>query len=183
MFYAKDYIRAYTTNTTDAALTGHISKVAAPPTGTGVIHVSTSTGVVATVFDGCLIKFFGTDAANETGTYNVWGWKPLDNSSLTKLWLPDLLLTGAFTLGAGVGIAGASVINTEFFADTITSTAGSLDATAFRTLYSPADDTHAWIKFEPESLDYARIEVNVAINSAATVNAIVAPIGIANKPR
>jgi len=55
------------------------------------------------------IYFYGTDAANETCNYKIYGWKANG---------PALLLTsGAFTLGAA--ITGGT---TEYFADTITET-------------------------------------------------------------
>ena len=138
-----------------------------------MIFMSRSSGIGTVVFTGMRIRFFGTDAADETGTHRVTGWTEVPHTSLLPLWCPTELLLGAFTLGAGIGIAASAILNTEFIADTITSTAGMLDADAFRIVHSPTGDVHGEIEFLVNSLTYPIIQVDVAKNTAATVNAEV----------
>jgi hypothetical protein len=64
---------------------------------------------------------FGLGADNDAASLRVIGWsRALDTASALTLWVPTILIEVACTFSAVVGVAGAVVLNTERFADTIT---------------------------------------------------------------
>ena len=102
--------RALTTNST---ATGFASKIATitEPSGEGVHPVGGDE----------YVEFipFGTNGDNDTFSMRIIGWRQHRGAIGTDLWIPNVLSEISAVLGTSIGIAGAEVINTEFFADTI----------------------------------------------------------------
>jgi hypothetical protein len=124
------YKVAFGTNLTSASF-GALNETATEPTGDGVINVDPMCS--GHVSSQVRVLPFGDDAANETFNGRIVHWA---KDQAKGVWIPSELLTFACTLGA------ATLVNTEFFADTITLTSG---LTTDTTLVSPADDTRAWL--------------------------------------
>lgn len=140
---------------------------------------------------GAEIVFFGTGAADATGSYRVLAANALAlGPGNTKDAPGDVLLSlvafGGFTLGTQAGAAGSVVLAAERFADTVTVTATSASTTpkgagAARTAafggldpsaYSPADNTVARL-FIPELGAADELVVEVFAPSAGTAGALV----------
>lgn len=63
---------------------------------------------------------FGLGAALDAFAVRCIGWKRIGSDPNLTLWVPFILGTFGTVLGTTTGVAGAPVINTEKFADTIT---------------------------------------------------------------
>lgn len=111
---------------------------------------------------------FGTDADNETFTMRAVGW-----NQVGTLWVPTVLWESLCTLSTAVGVAAASVINTEFFCDTIAATtAGMGVANVDNVITSPADDTPAHVVIDCRGSQ--RVQVIFALGTGAGANALYA---------
>ena len=117
---------------------------------------------------------FGTDAANETFSCNIWGWSR--TPSATPIWIPTRLMTATFTLGTQTGAAGADILDTELIADTVV--AGAFQPTFggdnWIGLLSPADNTTAMILLPTIGTEY--IEFDVFDVSTASCNVLAGVI-------
>ena len=159
--------KLHTANQTDTSFPSRIITATEPVTGTGIVDVLLQGTNEANA--NVLLVPFGTDAADETFNMRVIGWKLADfgSGSTNDLWVPLPLVTCAVTLGAGTGVgSNASLPSTEFIADTITITTG-LGA---RDLYSPADDTLAWISVD--MMGARKLEVTFDRVAAASCNVL-----------
>jgi hypothetical protein len=106
-----------------------------------------------------MILPYGTGSNDDAFVMRLLGWRRIGtpegvNTPVTVLWVPTPFGEFTCTLGAAVGVAGAAILNTEAFADTIVPVTGKLpDGTggAGTALVSeiyvetPADDTIAWL--------------------------------------
>ena len=129
--------RVFATNQTDNSAGSDPGASASEPVVSnvnGIIHGG-----------GSMLKIigFGTDAANEVFSCNIWGWYCSAGSAL--IWTSQLLCTLSFTLGARTGVAGLDVSDTELFADTVVagSFVSQFGGDDWIGLSSPADDTQA----------------------------------------
>ena len=86
-----------------------------------------------------MLLFFGTDAANETFDFRVYGWEKVTDGTNTDVWIPAKILAGSCILGTLTGQSSTPVLNTDYLCDTIS----SVEGTSLRSVYSPADNTCA----------------------------------------
>lgn len=106
-------------------------------------HAPTTTKPTSNIIDRNLtvietyaqFMFFGTGADNTTYDVRFIGWNSVSNGTL---WVPTLLAGVTCTLSAVVGVAGADVVATERFADTVVG--ASLNASTGITILSPTTD-------------------------------------------
>lgn len=149
---ANPFRRALATNSSDA---NFVSKAATitEPTNDGVLTLVPSSGGLFP--ERLELIPFGVSAANDTFSMRVLGWSPVLLDTKTTLWVPVTLGEFACTLGAMTGVAGAAVLNTELFVDTITMVAARNEdrvigaGTAVNSdtyVNSPANDTPAHIR-------------------------------------
>ena len=133
---------------------------------------TTGVGVVDTANYPLLrLIFAGTDAANETINFRIVGWQRYargDGAAKQIFWLPRVLAVGVATLGTKtLGTDGADVESAAaLLSDTIIETSGYDQATVF----SPADNTVAWLDVQVGNCDL--IEVDVDRGTAATSSVI-----------
>lgn len=80
---------------------------------------------------------------NQTFDMRVIGWRPVALDTFTDLWVGTILLGVSVTLGNVVGVAGAAVLSSEYFADTMTVTIGNANVDYVVT--STANDTPAHV--------------------------------------
>lgn len=131
---------------------------------------------------GAELAFYGTDGDNETGVFEIW-LVDLFGPDIGKegtMSIPTRAWTGTFTLASGVpGLANGHVIDTEFFADTITLDARNDFATYIEAIgkaaviYSPADDANVAKLSMPDFRNPYGIIVDIWRNTAASVNGLL----------
>lgn len=90
--------------------------------------------------------FFGTGADDATFLAQLIGWKQTIGIAATSLWIPVPLLEVTCTLSTIEGVAGADVIATERFADTLVLTSGYSTTYGGGTqVTSPTGNVIAWL--------------------------------------
>ena len=140
------YRKAFTTNSTATSF-GALNEQVDEPSGDGIIKVDGN--ISGFVSSQLRVIPFGDDAANETFSGRITHWA---KSQADNVWIPTELLTFAATLGA------ATLVNTEFFADTITLTTG---LTTDTTLVSNADDLRAWFLLDLMGAQLIQFQVDL----------------------
>jgi hypothetical protein len=167
---ANPYRRVLATNTTASAFTARVDLLAMPaaPAGestTGYVYVGDTNTV--------LIKLYGTDADNETGSVRVYGLKAIERPGNATSFTHVLLGEYAFTLSSTLtGVAGGVVGASEFYADTITRTYG-LENVADQ-VFTPTSDEPAHILVDRKGHDVLLVEPIVV--TALSVNALIAGV-------
>lgn len=121
------------------------------------------------------VRFWGTDAANETAKYRIWRWSELRQINDTGLvqWHAELVALGVVTLGAQVGVSGGILTNLNFYADAITDTSTRSDTgyatNALRSVASTPDDNSGSLRFDPEGDVFFEVEMSLNGETAASV--------------
>lgn len=96
------------------------------------------------------------------------GWRQVQGSSLSTLWIPERIFEITCTLSQIVGIAASPVLATERFADTIALVA-STPALSTLEIYSPADDAQGgWLLCD--GLGCELLEISVDMTGATDGN-------------
>lgn len=103
---------------------------------------------------------FGSGADDGTFVLQVVGW-----SRIGTIWVPSILYQATCTRSAFVGIAGATVIETERFCDTIATTANMGNANVDAVVLSPANNTPAHVVIDVKGAEI--VEVRAASGSNA----------------
>lgn len=112
--------------------------------------------------------FYGTDAADETGSARLLGWERQVGigDDKTPLWVPTYMVEVQFTLSTLTGVDGTEIDSSQFLADTVTQTNGDSDV----AIVSPANDAGvATLSVDPRGAHY--VEVLLTNGTAADVNA------------
>lgn len=132
---------------------------------------------------------YGLGSDNDAFDMKVTGWWRLgdDQSSTKQIWIPTALVVfSAIISGTAKGVAGSSLLATEFLADTLTiKTGGTTEpvitnndfagaAVQGRTIrYSPADDTPAWAIMELWGVELLQFQFDQTTNTP-TMNCLYA---------
>lgn len=164
--------RALTTNSSDSGFPSRIPTIT-EPSGNGVIDLVNNGSLVP---ERLRIWPFGLGANNDAFSVRLIGWHKV-GTVYPFLWVPTIFAELGAVMGNVTGIAGAPVLNTEFFADTLTIVSEgtfTADVTRFGSirLYSPANDTpaHAVIPLEP----FDKIELTFdQTTNTPTMNALI----------
>lgn len=175
---ARPFRKAFSSNQNASSFTAKVAKFA-KPSGSGVIELATTLGGM--VPSKVRIIPYGLGSENDVFSLRVWGWVPVgsgDNPNL--LWVPSSLGEFSCTISASVGVAGAPVLNTERFADTISivATVGEATITADTTrlgtveLFSPANDTPGWIVMPTRGVTLLEFDTDQTTNTP-TANALL----------
>lgn len=154
--------KALADNSTAADFTAK-SPTVTEPTGNGVFNLTKFVGGSVPMY--AMIWPFGSDADAETFDMRLWGWwRITGDGQNSDLWIPSILAGLSVVLSTPVGVAGAEVLNTDFFADTITITSGmepviTADTTNQGTIVrqSNAGNQIAWAKVPlcgPEKIEF-----------------------------
>lgn len=126
----------------------------------------------------------GLGANNDAFTTRIYGWsKAVSLSTPRPLWIPSLIAAIGSIMGNSTGLAGAVVLNTEFFCDTLTIIAGgeaTITADTTRAgsiyLYSPLNDLVGFAIVPVAGFDYVTFDFDDTTNSP-TMNALYALLG------
>lgn len=143
------------TNSTSTSFSAK-SSTTTEPTGDGVVKSSGSR---------MKLVFFGTDADNETFDARVIGWRKLYG---TDLWVSSHIVTVSCTLSSSLpGVAGETISDTEYQADTITLSSGDPSA---EIIQGVSDLIAASLIIYPNGEE--KIEVLFDLTGAASANAL-----------
>lgn len=170
------YRRVLATNNTSSAFTAKTDTTTAPPAANGESaggYIDLRAGSAGNMAPNTvLIKPYGTDADNETGSVRVYGVKEIRSGSTTS-YTHVLLGEWAFTLSSTLtGVAGGVVVATEYYADTITRTVG-VENVADQVL-SPTSDEPAHILVDCKG--HTALLVELIVGTATSVNALYAGV-------
>lgn len=113
-------------------------------------------------------------ADNDAASFRLIGWNRAVKSGSTDLWMPQPFAEFACTGSACVGVAGAAVLNTERFADTIAPVAlkiedikiaagTSLMSDAY--VYTPADDTAGHVVISTRGFELLEFSLDQTTNT------------------
>lgn len=165
---ALQYQKVFSANQTTTSVADPADSATAPSTATaGVIDLRASTGE-GLVPNLVRFEFFGTDAADEAFNYAVFGWASNGTS-----WSATKLAAGVATLGAKTGVASGGVLDTEYYADTLTVATGGEENVTW-AVSSPADDTKAWLLLDCAGFPFLQVKVDK--NTAAAANLLYAGV-------
>lgn len=164
--------RVRQTNSTDTAFTARVGVLEETGTiieslGTTALH-STSAArfrVGQNGFGANCVKFmpFGIGADGNTFDMRVIGWLKTADTPVT--WIPTVIGQFACTVSSTLtGLAGGSVLNTEYFADTIAPTYGS---SVGIDVVSPANDVNALIAIDLRGFELVEVQFDVGTITSA----------------
>jgi hypothetical protein len=152
---AANYAKVFAANSTGTSVADPADSTTAPSTATaGVLDLRDSTGRML-VANLARFEFYGTDAANETFEYAIFGWASNGTS-----WSATKLAAGVATLGTKTGVAAGGVLNTELYADTLTVATGGEENVTW-ALSSPADNTKAWLLLDCAGFPLLQVKVKI----------------------
>ena len=153
------YRKALSTNSTASAFAAKVDSLSMP-TGAGYVAVGQ--------FNSLLLKPYGTDADNETGSVRVYGVKAVEGGGATS-YTHVLLGEWDFVLDASLtGVSGGAVGASEYYADTITRVVGREDVSD--QIISGGDgETPAHILFDCKG--HSLLFIELIVGTAASVNA------------
>lgn len=162
--------KARSANSTDSGFPSRVPTMTAP-SGTGVINLCTSDGMLAQ--NGMVLLLYGLGADNDTMSCRVIGWRSVgENDVTTGLWIPVILCEFAAVLSGATGVAGATILNTERFADTITLTTGNDDVSV--DIVSPTGDVIAHAMMDLKGFQKVELTFKLGGTPPTSMNALVA---------
>ena len=159
---SKKFAKARTTNATDTSFASKVPTTT-KPSGEGVINLKRE----ARASQWVELVPYGTGDANDVFEMWVIGWREIDG-----LWVPKRLVKLTCTLGAMTGVAGASVLATELFCDTVTASMGISNVSY--ELYSPADDTACHVKVQTGGNELLELIFDATTGDPTGMNCLVA---------
>lgn len=169
------YRRALVNNSTDANYQLTIAPTTTKPT-TSDSSSSPATNYFVGPLSGSELHIlpFGINAANEQFQIRVNFWRSIINAAggtASTLWTPHQVGSFDITVGTAVGAVGATVLDTEFFADIITETGSTWDDTIVQAIISQANilteiklNTQGWELFSVE------FDIDILATDAAEAN-------------
>ncbi len=175
----QSFEKARTTNQTSASFVAKVPTTT-EPTGSGSTATNASVRQLGQLngrayTSSVIVCPYGVGSDTNTFSVRVIGWRRVGNAdSGTVLWIPVLLaeIEATISTGAGcTGVAGADVVATEYFADTITVTYGNANVSV--EVVSPAADIPAHAVVSTKG--FQKIELSFSTGSSATsCNALIA---------
>lgn len=176
---ARGYQKALATNSSDSSFTSKVPTLT-EPANDGVLHLGGAKGgpYGGTIPQWMLCLPYGLGADNDAFSIRAIGWRRIvgRTSSEKTLWIPTTLCELSATISGAVGVAGAPVLNTERFADTLTIVAEptlTADVTSGSVIvFSQANDTPAWFAVELRGCEKVEFTFDQTTNTP-TMNALV----------
>lgn len=108
--------KAWTTNANTSSFASKVPTIT-EPTNDGVINLAAD-GIL--IPQKMIIHPYGVGADDDAFDMKIIGWSCIKSTTpQTNLWVPAPIATFTCTISTAVGVAGAPVLNTERFADTI----------------------------------------------------------------
>jgi hypothetical protein len=154
---ASDFQKARSANSTDSSYLSRIPTTT-EPTQDGVLVPGRLAGKS---FETLLVLPYGQGSDDTTINLRIVGW-----SKINTLWVPTLLAELAGTLSQVTGVSGASVLDTERFADILSLTNG------IAVLVNPTSDSFpAYASVGVEG--FQKVEFLFKLGTATQANALV----------
>lgn len=132
---------------------------------------------------GIHIQPVGTDAANETINFRIVGWRKFvgHTTDVIHEYRATVVWVGQATLGTNAGIANGGYGTSLLFADTITETTaiptGLSGLSNFSVnIYSPADNTDAFVTIEDVSHIFDGFTFDTDLGTAASANLLIGSV-------
>ncbi len=185
MITSRQWRKALATNATNTSFASKIATIT-EPTNDGVISLCQSLG--GPVPKHMLVVPFATSGDNDTMDMRIIGWRRLTTTGLPggTLWIPHVLGQFTCTMSAAVGVAGAPVVATERFADTIIihatiitqeKTTDVVSAAAASTggiwINSPANDLIGMIDVRTKGFEKMELTFDTTAVGTTDMNALV----------
>lgn len=176
---SRQYKKALLTNATTSSFPSKVNTIT-EPTNDGVIDLRKG-AVNAAVPQNMIVLPYGLGADEDAFSLRIIGWRHLGEGpgqgNPNWIWAPTTLVEVACVLGTSVGVAGAQVLNTEAFADTITIVSEpTLTANTTRQgtvlVYNPANNTNAWLKLTLDGYEKVEFTFDQTTNTP-TMNCLV----------
>lgn len=151
-------------------------------TGPSVINFRNSPNPSMPVQNGIQLLFYGVGANDNTFSCRILGWANMCNdranvfADSAQIWIPVVLAEVAVTLSSTpVGLAGANILATELFADTITITGTTANPGINCNIVSPANNTIARMFLDAEGYQYIEAQFTTG-GSATSCNGLYKPM-------
>jgi hypothetical protein len=152
--------RLFAANQTGTTITAP-APTTAQPNGDGVIGLSSNLeppNVLA-------FAFFGAGADDNTAVARITGWRRVVLAGSDTIWVPTPLASLSLALSTAVGVAGAAVLDTDRFADSI---AESVIYTTAKEIVGAATPENTIAIFNLDVKGHELIQVQVATGGSAT---------------
>jgi len=174
---------------TDATDTSFASKVptTTEPAGNGVLRLASGPG--GSVPCWALLWPIATAGNDDTFDLRVLGWRRIGSGGPgATLWFPSILGQFTCTLSTAVGVAGAPVVATERFADTIVNHAtvtgaqgkttdtdsGGAASTGTTVIYSPGNNLIGWVKMPIGGFEKLELLFDTTAAGTTAMNCLIA---------
>jgi hypothetical protein len=155
---ASHFQRLRVTSATDTSFASKVPTTT-EPTGAGVVDLTINPLVGRQL----LLVFFGAGNDDTTFDARVIGWRKVGT-----LWVPCPLATLSCTLSSAVGVAGAEVVATDRFVDTVTAGFGNEDDKVW--LFSPTSNLIARVLLDLDG--FPKVEVIFDLTGATSANCL-----------
>lgn len=158
-----DFVKVLATDSVDTAFTLPAATTTKPTLG--VVNFARQSTTPQWL---CCVPF-GTGADN--GVFDMWvtGWR-----KVATLWIPTRLVKLTCTQSASVGVAGAAIIATQRFCDTITATMGVSNVSY--QLFSTTDDSPAHALVSPNGCSLIQFTFDLTSGSPTAANCLVSRV-------
>jgi hypothetical protein len=171
----RPYERIRTTNATNTSFASKVPTIT-EPSGDGIRSLCGKMG--GTVPCKAFIVPFGTGDANDVFDMRVIGWTRIGSGTVV-LWIPTIIASFTCTLGAATGVAGAPVVATELFCDTIVilsepTVTADVTRTGTVSVYSPAADLIGLIELNMPPVEKLEFSFDATTGDPSGMNALVA---------
>lgn len=181
MEFIRPYQKALSASSTDTSFASRIPTTTAPANAI-VLGDQSGHGEVPCEMN---VVFYGAGNDDQTFEARIIGWKRIRGNDQTTpdLWVPTVIAQFACILSTAVGVAGAPVVNTDRFVDTLslastviqpkttdTDSAGAA-STGGVWFTSPANNLIAHANLRVEG--YERVEFTFDMTGATNGNALV----------
>lgn len=169
--------RACPVNANSSGFTTKSAASVTRPTGNFVVPLVPD-GPSFTIPSRVRIWPIGLGSNDDAFSIRIWSWTRIGSGpSPGILWVPSELGEYSCTLGNFTGVAGSPVLNTEFFADTITvvsepTTVANTTNAGTTEVFSPANDTPAWIELRLRGVELLEFDFDQTTNTP-TMNALL----------
>ena len=160
--------RALTNNSTSTSLAAPTPTTTEPETVDSDTPTSNSK-VLSPTKNAIVMNFFGVGSDEEKFDVRVFGWSLTTDGTNTPLWVPSFLVQLTATLSSPVlGVAGAAVNNSEYFADILVA---STSVTGSSSFYAHSPENNVIASCVLDTFGWDKIEVSLSVNPTGTDDA------------
>jgi len=165
---ATDWQKARVTNSTANSFAARVSTTTVPADD-GVVDIRAGGSTTPTWL---MLVPYGVATSNDTFDVRVIGWR-----KVSTLWVPTILVQFSAIIGAATGVAGAAVLDTELFADTLSDPPAGMGSVGVNCQpSSPANDTVAHYLVDTRGCEKIEILFDRTGTPPTSVNCLLAQL-------